>query len=128
VIAGAADEPYIVTAFGCMAHELLTGHTPFGDRPPAKLFVAHLSEKPENVLERRPDASPTLAALVMQCLEKDPDDRPQSASDVLSALGIRILRRYLFDSLQKCSCLNVNSMVEVFNFAIHVERKGRASL
>lgn len=75
-----------IYSFGCMAYELLTGRTPFGDRPLAKLFVAHLSEKPENVAERRPSTPPVLAALVMQCLEKDPDRRPQSAGDILSAL------------------------------------------
>ena len=75
-----------IYSFGCMAYELLTGRTPFGDRSPSKLFVAHLSEKPENVLELRPDMSPRLAALVMQCLEKDPDHRPQSATDILHAL------------------------------------------
>jgi TolB-like protein len=69
-----------------MAYELLTGRTPFGDRPPAKLFVAHLSEKPENVIEHRPDTPPALATLVMQCLEKDPGRRPQNAAEILRAL------------------------------------------
>ena len=77
-----------IYSFGCMAYELLTGQAPFGDRPPSKLLVAHLSEKPENVLELRPDMSPRLAALVMQCLEKDPDHRPQSATDILHALDV----------------------------------------
>ena len=75
-----------IYAFGCMAYELLAGRTPFGDRAPQKLFVAHLSEKPENVAEHRPDTPPALAALVMQCLEKEPGKRPQSATDVLRAL------------------------------------------
>ena len=75
-----------IYSFGCMAYELLTGRTPFGDRPLAKLFVAHLSEKPENVTELRPDTPPALAALVMQCLEKDPDRRPQNAGEILHAL------------------------------------------
>ena len=61
-----------IYAYGCMAYELLTGRTPFGDRPPARLFVAHLSETPENVAELRPEVPPALAALVMQCLEKEP--------------------------------------------------------
>jgi tetratricopeptide (TPR) repeat protein len=75
-----------IYSFGCMAYELLTGRTPFGDRPPAKLFVAHLSEKPENVAEHRPETPPALAALVMQCLEKEPGRRPQSATDILRSL------------------------------------------
>ena len=75
-----------IYSFGCMAYELLTGRTPFGDRSPSKLFVAHLAEKPENVTELRPDTPPALATLVMQCLEKDPDRRPQNAGDILSTL------------------------------------------
>ncbi len=75
-----------IYSFGCMAYELLTGRTPFGDRPLAKLFVAHLSERPEHVTELRPDTPPALAALVMQCLEKDPDRRPQNAGDILRTL------------------------------------------
>ena len=80
------DQRADLYAYGCMAYELLTGRTPFGDRPPAKLFAAHLSERPENVTELRPETPPALAALVMQCLEKDPDRRPQNATDVLRAL------------------------------------------
>ncbi|MBI1809740.1 MAG: tetratricopeptide repeat protein, partial [Gemmatimonadetes bacterium] len=75
-----------IYAFGCMAYELLSGRTPFGDRPPAKLFIAHLSEKPEHIAEHRPETPPALAALVMQCLEKEPDRRPQSAAEILHAL------------------------------------------
>ena len=80
------DQRADIYAFGCMAYELLTGRTPFGDRSPAKLFIAHLSETPENVTELRPETPPALASLVMQCLEKDPDRRPQNATDVLRAL------------------------------------------
>ncbi|HVT38840.1 MAG TPA: protein kinase, partial [Gemmatimonadaceae bacterium] len=75
-----------IYSFGCMAYELLAGRAPFGDRAPAKLFVAHLSERPENVTEYRPDTPPALASLVMQCLEKDPERRPQNATEILRSL------------------------------------------
>ncbi|MBX9929378.1 MAG: protein kinase, partial [Gemmatimonadaceae bacterium] len=80
------DQRADLYSFGCMAYELLAGRTPFGDRPPAKLLFAHVSERPESVLELRPDTPPALAAMVMQCLEKDPDRRPQRAADLLQAL------------------------------------------
>lgn len=51
-----------------------------------RLFAAHLSERPGPVGEKNPDTPPALAAVVMQCLEKDPALRPQSASEILRML------------------------------------------
>ena len=87
----AAGDPDIdhradIYSFGCMAYELLTGQPPFANRTPQRLMAAHMSEKPQPIAELRPDVPPTLAALVMRCLEKDAAARPQSASDLLAAL------------------------------------------
>ena len=73
-------------AFGCMAYELLCGEQPFHGRTPHKLMAAHMAEKPRPIAERRLDTPPALADLVMQCLEKEPDHRPQSAADVARVL------------------------------------------
>ncbi|MFI5244730.1 MAG: protein kinase, partial [Gemmatimonadales bacterium] len=75
-----------IYSFGCMAYELLAGRTPFDGMTPQRMFAAHMSTVPESVLEYRPDAPPALAALVMQCLEKEPSARPQSAGEVLRLL------------------------------------------
>jgi eukaryotic-like serine/threonine-protein kinase len=74
-------------ALGAVAYEMLSGAPPFGGRSsPQQLLVAHLVEKPEPVSASRPDCPPALAALVMRCLEKRPDDRPQTADEVLREL------------------------------------------
>ena len=73
-------------SFGCMAYELLTGQPPFAGLTPHKLFAAHMGQKPLHVAQIRPDTPPALADVVMQCLEKEPDNRPQSASDVAHVL------------------------------------------
>nr|MDP9179485.1 tetratricopeptide repeat-containing serine/threonine-protein kinase [Gemmatimonadota bacterium] len=73
-------------AFGCMGYELLTGEPPFTAESPQRVFAAHLTEKPRPVATRRSDVPRPLAAMILQCLEKDPGDRPQSAAQVLSAL------------------------------------------
>ena len=75
-----------IYAFGCMAYELLAGRPPFAGLPPHKLLVAHMSETPAPLGELRPDCPPPLAALVMQCLAKDPAARPASATELLSRL------------------------------------------
>ena len=75
-----------VYAFGCMAYELLAGRPPFAGLPPHKLVVAHMNETPRDVRELRPDCPAPLAALVMQCLAKNPAERPADADDVLRQL------------------------------------------
>jgi eukaryotic-like serine/threonine-protein kinase len=75
-----------IYAFGCVAYELLAGQPPFAGLPPHKLLVAHMAEAPKPVTELRPDCSPTLASLVMQCLAKDPASRPAGATELLSRL------------------------------------------
>jgi tetratricopeptide (TPR) repeat protein len=75
-----------IYAFGCVAYELLAGQPPFPGLPPHKLLVAHMGETPKPVAELRPDCPPALAALVMQCLAKDPASRPASATELLHRL------------------------------------------
>jgi tetratricopeptide (TPR) repeat protein len=87
----AAGDPNIdhrsdIYAFGCMAYEVLTGRPPFTGQSPAKLLGAHLGERPRDVRELRADTPESLAALVMQALEKDPAARPQTASDLVRVL------------------------------------------
>jgi serine/threonine-protein kinase len=73
-------------SLGCMAYELLSGKPPFEAQTSGRLLAAHLSERPKAIEERRDDCPNSLARLVMQCLEKDPEQRPQSASDILRGL------------------------------------------
>jgi len=73
-------------SFGAMAYELLAGRPPFHGLAPAKLLAAHLGERPRPVSELRPDCPEALAAIVMQCLEKEPDGRPREAADIARVL------------------------------------------
>ena len=81
-----ADHRGDIYAFGAMAYELLTGHPPFHGRPPHQLFTAHMTEVPRPVTELRADVPPAIAQLVMRCLEKNPDDRPQTSAEVVATL------------------------------------------
>jgi tetratricopeptide (TPR) repeat protein len=73
-------------SFGILAYELLCGHPPFHSLPPSRILAAHLGEKPRDIRELRPDTPPALAQVVMRCLEKVPDDRPQQGTDIVKVL------------------------------------------
>ncbi len=75
-----------IYAFGVIAYELLAGRAPFAGRSAQALMAAHVLETPETISNRRVGVPTELAALVMRCLEKSPDNRPQSAEDILRKL------------------------------------------
>lgn len=74
-------------AIGLLGYELLTGRSPFASlSSPHELITAQLVERPRPVDELRTDVPSALADLVMQCLEKRPEDRPVDAGAVREAL------------------------------------------
>src|SRR5688572_27625535 len=75
-----------IYAFGCMAYELLAGRPPFVAKNPQRLLAAQMSDDPESILQHRADTPPQLADLVMRCLVKDADDRPQSARELVQVV------------------------------------------
>lgn len=66
-------------ASAVVAFEMLTGRAVFLGSSPQRLFAAHAAEVPPTVRELRPTVPEELAALVNECLAKDPADRPQTA-------------------------------------------------
>ncbi len=73
-------------AFGIMAYEMLTGQVPFKSKTPQALLAAQLTATPDPIATRRADVPVALARLVMQCLEKEPNKRPQSAREIAERL------------------------------------------
>src|SRR5512141_1076406 len=73
-------------SLGAMAYELLCGRTPFKARSPQGMLAAHISEVPVPLIERQHDVPPQLNAIVMSCLEKHPDKRPQTAAEIVKQL------------------------------------------
>jgi serine/threonine-protein kinase len=73
-------------SFGVMAYEMICGKTPFHDRQPHALIMAHIAEPPEPIERLVPSTPSPLAHLVMQCLSKNPVDRPHAAKEILEGL------------------------------------------
>jgi tetratricopeptide (TPR) repeat protein len=72
-----------VYAMGCMTYELLTGTPPFTG---SNVGIQHLSEPPRPLNEVAPSLPPSLVAIVMKCLEKNPADRYPDAGSLNAAL------------------------------------------
>lgn len=69
-----------VYAIGCVAYFMLTGHLVFEGSTPMETLVHHVHTPPVPPSERSElRIPPDLDAIVMACLEKDPDKRPQDA-------------------------------------------------
>jgi serine/threonine-protein kinase len=85
-VGDAVDHRADIYAWGVMAYEMLSGAHPFGRHTtPQQLITAHITEPPAP-FAGNDQVPPALAALVLQCLEKDPGRRPASGAEVLSAL------------------------------------------
>ena len=82
----ATDHRADIYSFGCLAYEMIAGRPPFLAKSPQKLLAAQMGETPQPVSELRPDVPAALAQLVMKCLAKDADERPQRASDIVHVL------------------------------------------
>ncbi|WP_437767344.1 protein kinase [Sorangium sp. So ce281] len=82
-----------VYACGVLLFEMATGRLPFERPTPVALAAAHVESPPPRPSAIHPAFDPDLEALILQCLRKNPDDRPQSARALREALGYIALRQ-----------------------------------
>jgi len=71
-------------AWGVVAYEVLTGQRPF--KHPRAHLAARATAVPRPIGELTPGLPPAVAALVMRCLTKAPEDRPASAAAIVGTL------------------------------------------
>ena len=73
-----------VYAMGCVAYFLLTGQLVFEADTSMKMLLRHVNDQPVPPSQRSELPIPKeLDELILACLQKDPNLRPQSASEVL---------------------------------------------
>jgi len=75
-----------IYSFGCLAYELFSGHPPFERPTTHELIAAHVGTKPTSIEKLSAAVPATIAQLIMDCLQKLPVDRPQTAQELLTRL------------------------------------------
>ena len=81
-----ADARADIWAFGCVLYEMLAGRPAFGGKSQASLITAIMSAEPAPISVAHPRMPKLVEHLLKRCLSKDPDDRWQSAHDILLEL------------------------------------------
>jgi len=75
-----------IFAFGAILFEMVMGKRSFEGPTNADTMSAILNEEPPSIAELSPDTPAALERVIRRCLEKNPEQRFQSASDLAFAL------------------------------------------
>jgi serine/threonine protein kinase len=78
----ALDARSDIFSFGAILYEMLSGKRAFHGETPADTMSAILKEDPPDLSETNRNVSPALERIVQHCLEKNPEARFHSASDI----------------------------------------------
>jgi len=75
-----------IFSFGAILYEMVMGKRTFERPTSADTMSAILNEEPPSIAQLSPDTPPALERVVRRCLEKNPEQRFQSAADLAFAL------------------------------------------
>jgi eukaryotic-like serine/threonine-protein kinase len=77
-----ADTRSDLFSLGCVLYEMVTGRRAFEGKSQLSVLTAILEKDPDSISAVQPTTPPALDYAVQSCLEKNPDERCQTAHDV----------------------------------------------
>jgi len=83
----AIDARSDIYSFGIIIYEMLAGQVPFTGESPTVIMMKQVQDPPPSILDARPDLSPAISAVISKALAKQPEDRFQTAGELLAALS-----------------------------------------
>ena len=91
ITGGEADTRSDIFSFGILLYEMLAGKTPFRGEHEAAMVYSIVNEEPESIEKHRTDVPPELIHTLNRSLEKDPNDRYQSVTEMV--IDLRRLKK-----------------------------------
>jgi eukaryotic-like serine/threonine-protein kinase len=82
-----ADKRSDVFSLGCVLYEMITGKPAFTGKSRISVLAAIIQSQPEPLAQLQPMTPAAIDRIVRGCMEKDPDRRWQSASDIAMELS-----------------------------------------
>jgi eukaryotic-like serine/threonine-protein kinase len=82
----AVDRRTDIYSLGITAYRVLTGRHPFESEQALDLCLMHLMSAPRSLCELSAEISEAVSHAVLRMIEKDPLDRPASASDAIRSI------------------------------------------
>jgi eukaryotic-like serine/threonine-protein kinase len=73
-------------SLGCVLYEMLTARAPFTGDSPVAIAYKHVKEDPVPPSHLNPDVPPTLDAVVLKCMAKNPANRYETAEELRADL------------------------------------------
>ena len=86
VVGQPADVRSDIFSLGCVLYEMAAGQRPFSGRTGAETMSAILKEHPPDLARSGREIPAELARVILRCLNKEPEQRFQSARDLCYAL------------------------------------------
>jgi serine/threonine-protein kinase len=77
-----------IYSLGVILFEMLVGHVPFTGESPTSIMLKHLQQPAPSVLAERNDLPAAVGRVVARALEKRPEDRYQSAGELIEDFTI----------------------------------------
>ena len=87
---GYTDAKSDLYSLGVVMYEMLTGRVPFDADTPVSIALKHMQEKPVEPMKLNPTIPYAVNKIIMKAMEKDPNERYQSATEMLKDLSLAL--------------------------------------